>query len=95
MSLGMALQSHLSVLKMRGFKPTIVYTDPQSSFHNMTNHFLGVKIDTGGADYVDKVDAKTCYIKDTYRSIKSGLAWESPKTKVKDLVAYVVSHLNL
>jgi hypothetical protein len=58
----------------------------------MTNTILGVKIDTGGAGgYVDTVDAKMCCIKETYRSVKSGLAWELPKTKGKDLVAYVVS----
>jgi len=68
MSLGMALQSHLSILMMRGFERTFVYTDPQSAFCMMTNAILGVKLDTGGAgDYVDKVGAKICCIKETYR----------------------------
>jgi hypothetical protein len=78
------------------YEPTIVYNDPQSAFCAMTNDIAGVEIDTGGAgDYIDKVDTKISYIKETYRSIKSGLAWELPKTKVKDLVVYVISRLNL
>ena len=52
------------------------------------NDFPGVEIDTVGAgDYVDKVDAKIRHIKETYRSIKSGLSWELPKSKGKDLLA--------
>jgi hypothetical protein len=77
MSLGMALQSHLSLLRTRGVEPTIVYTDLQSVFHTVTNGFLGIETNTGGAgDKVDKVDAKICCIKETYRIIKSGLALE-------------------
>jgi len=90
MSLGMVLQSHLSFLS------TIVYMDRQSVFRTMVNDFPGVEINTGGAGgYVDKVDAKIRRIKDTYRSVKSGLLWKLPKSKVKDLLAYVVSRLNL
>jgi hypothetical protein len=43
----------------------------------VTNGFLGIETNTGGAgDKVDKVDAKICCIKETYRIIKSGLALE-------------------
>jgi hypothetical protein len=34
--LGMALQGQLMVLHMRGYVPTVVYTDPQSAFKSMT-----------------------------------------------------------
>jgi hypothetical protein len=44
---------------------------------------------------MDKVDAKIHRIKEAYRSVKSGLPWELPKSKVMDLLAYVVSCLNL
>jgi hypothetical protein len=53
----------------------------------------GVEIDAGGAgDYVAKVDAKICRVKETFRKVKQGLPWELP---ISDLVGYVVSHLNI
>jgi hypothetical protein len=62
----------------------------------MTQDFPGVEIDVGGAgDYVPKVDAKICRIKETYRKVKSGLAWELPGQLIGDLVAYCVSRLNI
>jgi len=62
----------------------------------MTQDFPGVAIDVGGAnDYVAKVDAKICRIKETYRNVKLGLPWKLPKVLVKDLIAYVVSRLNI
>ncbi len=58
-TLGLALQGQLALLRSWGFVPTIVYTDPHSTFRSMTQDFLGVEIDIGGAgDYVAKVDAK-------------------------------------
>jgi len=55
-----------------------------------------VAIDVGGAnDYVAKVDAKIRRIKETYRNVKLGLPWKLPKVLVKDLVAYIVSRLNI
>jgi hypothetical protein len=73
-----------------------VYTDPHSTFISMTQDFPGVEIDVGGAgDYVVKVDAKIRRIKETYRTIKCGLSWSLPKCLVAELVAYVVSRLNI
>jgi hypothetical protein len=53
MSLGLALQSQLGLLRSRGL--IIVYSDPHSSFQSMTQEFAGVEIDAGGAsDYISK-----------------------------------------
>jgi hypothetical protein len=94
--LGMALQGQLAVLRSKGFIPSIVYVDPQSAFKAMTRDFPGVEIDVGGAgDYIAKVDSRIRRIKETYRSVKSGLAWSLPRSLVPDLVAYVVSRLNI
>jgi hypothetical protein len=96
MMLGMALQGQLALLRSRGFIPSIVYTDPHSTFRSMTQDFPGVEIDVGGTgDYVAKVDAKIRRLKETYRSVKSGLAWELPSSLVEDLLAYVVSRMNI
>jgi hypothetical protein len=96
LDLGMALQGHMSLLRSRGFEPTVVYTDPHSTFRSMTQDFPGVEVDIGGAgDYVAKVDAKIRRVKETYRKVKAGLAWELPGQMVEDLVAYVTSRLNI
>jgi hypothetical protein len=96
LDLGMALQGHMSLLRSRGFEPTVVYTDLHSTFRSMTQDFPGVEVDIGGAsDCVAKVDAKICRVKETYRKVKAGLAWELPGQMVGDLVAYVISRLNI
>jgi hypothetical protein len=92
----MALQGQSALLHSRGFIPSIVYTDPHSTFRSMTQDFPGVEIDVGGAgDYVAKVDAKIRRIKETYRTVKCGLSWSLPQCLVAELVAYAVSRLNI
>jgi hypothetical protein len=94
--LGMALQGQLVVLRTWGYVPSIIYSDPQSAFRAMTQDFPGVEMDVGGAgDYVAKVDVRIRRIKETYRTVKNGLAWSLPRSLVPDLVAYVVSRLNI
>jgi hypothetical protein len=94
--LGLGLQGQLAVLRLRDFKPTIVYVDPQSAFRTMTQDLLGVEIDVGGkVDFVAKVDAKIRRVKETYRKVKHGLPWRLPQVLVKDLVGYAVSQLNI
>jgi hypothetical protein len=63
---------------------------------SMPQDFLGVTLDIGRArDYIVKVDAKICMVKETYRKVKLGLPWKLPLVPGKDLVAYVVSQLNI
>ncbi len=96
LDLGMVLQGHMSLLRSRGFEPTVVYTDPHSSLHSMTQDFPGVEVDIGGAgDYVAKADAKIRRVKETYRKVKAGLPWELPGQLVEDLVSYATSRLNI
>jgi hypothetical protein len=96
MSLGMALQGQLSLLKSRGFQPRIVYTDPHSTFRSMTQEFPGTEIDVSGAyDHVAKVDGKIRRIKETARKVKARLPWELPGQLFKDLVTYAVSQMNI
>jgi hypothetical protein len=92
----MTLQGQLAVLRSKEYIPEIVYTDPQSSFRSMTQDFVGVTIDVGGmGEYITKVDAKICRVKDTYRKVKLGLPWKLPVILVKDLVSSAVSRLNI
>ena len=90
--LGLGLQGHIDNPRSRGFNPTIVYRDPSSGFRSLTTAFPGTLIDISGADdYVAKVDAKICRIKELYRSVKNGLPWQSPNVLGKYLVAYAVA----
>jgi hypothetical protein len=92
--LGLALQGHISLLRVRGFYPTVVYVDPQSGFRAIKNLFPGVLIDDGGAsDYVPKVDAKIKRIKELYRAVKNSLPWKLPVALVKHLVCYAVGRI--
>jgi hypothetical protein len=94
--LGLGLQGQLSVLRARGFQPTVVYVDPQSGFRTLKNMFPGVLVDDGGAaDYVPKADIKIRRIKEIYRAIKNGLPWKLPINLVKYLVGYAVGRINL
>jgi hypothetical protein len=55
-----------------------------------------VVIDVGGAqDFVPVVDTRNRRIKEIYRAVKSTLPWPLPNMLVQDLVAYVVSRMNL
>lgn len=52
--------------------------------------------DIGGVgDHVAMIDSHTHYIKEQYCNIKNGLPWALPRSKVKDLVAYVVPRMNV
>jgi hypothetical protein len=89
--LGLGLQGQLSLLRSRGFQPTVVYVDPQTGFQAIKNLFPGVLIDdSGAADNVPKVDVKIRRLKEIYRAVKNGLPWNLPVSLVKYLVGYAV-----
>jgi hypothetical protein len=95
-TLGIALQSHIQVLREKSFAVTCVHVDPASAFQALRTQFPGTEIDVGGArDFVAKVDAKIRRLKDTYRCVKAGLPWTLAFSHVKHLVAYAVSRINL
>jgi hypothetical protein len=72
--LGFALQGQLDLLRIRGFIPVVVHTDPQSAFKALTATFPGMVIDVGGVgNYIGKVDAKIRHIKDVYRGVNTDL----------------------
>ena len=94
--LGLGLQGHISILRTKGFTPTIIYTDPARGFEGLVGTFPGILVDTSGAgDNVPKVDAKIRRIKELFLGVKNTLPWELPKAMVKDLVAYTVARLNI
>jgi Reverse transcriptase (RNA-dependent DNA polymerase) len=95
-NLGRALQGQLDLLRARGFVPVRVHVDPQSGLRALVGQFPGVEVDVCGAgDHMDKVDVRIRRLKETIRSVVSGLPWKLPKVLVKDLVAYAVSRRNV
>ncbi len=88
MPLGMTLQRRLALLRTQRFVPTVVYTDPHSTFRSMKQDFPGVEIDKGSAgDHVAKVGAKIHCTKETCRSVKCSLKCDLLRSLIEDLVA--------
>jgi hypothetical protein len=95
-SLGEALQDQLNLLRELSFQLNLVYIDPASGLMSLCTQFPGVVIDPCGAgDYVPKIDIRIRQLKEMYRTVKAGLAWNLPKSQVKDLIMYCVSRINL
>jgi hypothetical protein len=92
--LGLALQGHLSILRARGFQPSVVHVDQQpSGFRAFKNLFPGILIDdVRASDYVPKVDSIIKRIKEQYRAVKMAylgnclLLWSS----IKFVVLFVI-----
>jgi hypothetical protein len=85
--LGLGLQGQLSLLRSRGFQPTVVYVDPQTGFQAIKNLFPGALIDdSGAADNVPKADVKIRRLKEIYRVVKNGLPWNLSISLVKYLL---------
>ncbi len=86
----------LETLHERDFEPVVVYVDPASALMTLRGQFPGVVVDPSGAgDNVPKVDVQIRRVKEMYRTVKAGLPWSLPSTRVKDLVMYCVSRINL
>ena len=91
--LGSALQNQFKLLRSRGVR---AHTDPQSAFRTLETKFEGIVIDTGGAgDYVPKADIQIHRIKEIVWGIKAVLSWKLPMFLLQDLVAFVVSRINI
>jgi hypothetical protein len=74
----------------------MVYVDLTSALMSLRGQFLGVVVNPSGAgDHMSKVDIHICRVKEMYRTVKIGLPWTLPSTKVKDLVMYCVNQMNL
>ena len=94
--LGLALQEQVNLLRSYGYIPTVTYLDPQPGFKALRGKITGMEIDVAGAgDHLDKIDAKIRRLKETIRSVHSGLPWNLPDANVRDLVRYANSRMNL
>jgi hypothetical protein len=95
-ALGEALQDQLNTLREGNFTPETVYVDPASGLMSLRTQFPGVVVDPCGAgDFVSEIDIRIRRLKEMYRAVKAGLPWTLPKSRVKDLMMYCVSRINL
>jgi hypothetical protein len=95
-SLGAGVQSHINTLRSRGFEPIRVMIDPHKSLVALQEAFPGVEIDLSGAgDHLDKIDTKIRHLKELMRSMIADLSYKLPKDRMKDLVTYAVSRMNI
>jgi len=95
-SLGAGVQSHINTLCSRGFEPMRVMIDPHKSLVALQNAFPGVEIDPSGVgDHLDKIDTKIKRLKELMRSVIADLPYKLPKERIKDLVIYAVSRINI
>jgi len=94
-TLGRAVQSHIDLLKTRGFQVTKILIDPQRALTTIKTSFPGVTIEECGAgDHLSRVDAKIRRVKEMARSILAGLPYKVGNDRIKDLITYVVSRIN-
>ncbi len=49
----------------------------------------------GVGDHVSKIDIRIRRLKEMYRTVKAGLPWVLPKSRIKDLMIYCVSRMNI
>ena len=95
-SLGAGVQSHINTLCSRGFEPKRIMVDPHKCLVGLQAAFPGVEIDPSGAgDHLDKIDTRIRRLKELMRSVIADLLCTLPRDRVKDLVTYAVSRLNV
>jgi hypothetical protein len=95
-SLGAGVQAHINTLRSRGFEPKRIIVNPHKSLVGLQGAFPGVEIDPSGAgDHLDKIDTRIRRIKELMRSVIADLPYTLPRDRVKDLVTYAVSQLNV
>jgi hypothetical protein len=65
-------------------------------FVKLKGAYPGIAIDPVGAgDHLDKINMKFRWLKELVRSVISGLPYKLPVERVKNLVTYAVSRMNL
>jgi hypothetical protein len=95
-SLGAGVQAHINMLCSRGFEPERVMVDPHKSLMSLQGAYPGVEIDSCGAgDHFNKVDIRIRRIKELIRAVLVDLPYTLPRDRIKDLVTYAVSRINM
>jgi hypothetical protein len=94
--MGAGVQAHINTLRSRGFEPGRILVDPFKSLMALQGAFPGVEIDPCGAgDHLDKIDIWIRRIKELVRAVIADLPYSLPADRVKDLVTYAASRINV
>jgi hypothetical protein len=95
-SFGAGVQAHINMLHSRGFEPACILVDPFKSLMALQGAFPGVEIDPCGAgDHLGKIDIRIRRIKELIRAVIADLPYSLPVDRVKDLVTYAASRINV
>jgi hypothetical protein len=96
LTLGAAIQTHVSTIQSRGFLPTIIHLDPEKGFAALDPHIPGVEVDICGAgDDTNPIDLIIRHVKEIFRSVRDSLPWDQPWWLDKDMVTYSTCRKNL
>jgi hypothetical protein len=96
LTLGAAIQTHVSTIQSRGFMPTIIHLDPEKGFAALDPHIPGVEVEICGAgDHTNPIDVIIRHVKEIFRSVQDSLPWDQPEWLDKDMVTYCTSRKNL
>jgi hypothetical protein len=95
-SLGAGVQAHINTLRSRGFEPERVLVDPFKTLMSLQGAYPGVDIDPCSAgDLLDKIDIRIRRIKELIRAVIADLPYALPRDRMKDLVVYAMSRINI
>jgi len=93
---GTGVQKHINILHSRGYEPKRIMVDLHKTLVSLQNAYPGTVIEPAGAgDHLDKVDIRIRRLKEIMRSVVNGLPYKLSKERLKDLVTYAVSRMNL
>ena len=90
------LTDHIALLRAERYDVSKIIADRASAFGVLVGKYSGIAIRLGGAgDHVPRADERCKAIKQIYRSVRSDLPWDLPKSLVKDLAAYCAHRLKM
>ena len=95
-SLGAGVQAHINTLRSRGLEPERVVVVPFKSLMSLQGAYPGIDIDPCGAgDHLDKKDVRIRRKKELIRAVIADLPYTLPRDRMKNLVVYALSRLNI
>ena len=95
-TIGHNLTDHIALLRAERYDVSEVIADRAAAFNVLVGKYQNVAIRLGGAgDHVPRADERCKAIKKIYRSVRSDLPWDLPKSFVSELVSYCAHRLNM
>lgn len=95
MTIKAAMAQHLSVARSRGYDVDTIFVDPERGLKRLKGVFEGVHVDVAGTNqHAPVAEERIKLIKAVCRSVKAGLSWRLPPSKLTHLVFYSNHRIN-